>query len=69
MKITEHGAACCCVILGENATWLETHAAQELCLYIQKISGARLLLAREREAASLQDPGWKAGYPWDDSRF
>ncbi len=53
MKITEHGAACCCVILGENATWLETHAAQELCLYIQKISGARLLLAREREAASL----------------
>ena len=53
MRIAERGTACCSILLGENATWLETHAAQELRLYIQKISGAWLLIAGEKEGASL----------------
>ena len=63
MKITERGAACCSVILGEKATWLETHAAQELRRYIWKISGAWLLIAGEREAASLSGGRILVGRP------
>lgn len=47
MKITQNGMACCSVVVGRDATWLEHHAAQELRSYIQKISGAVLLVVPE----------------------
>ena len=49
MKITQNGMACCSVVVGRDATWLEHHAAQELRSYIQKISGAVLLVVPEHE--------------------
>ena len=50
MKITQNGMACCSVVVGRDATWLEHHAAQELRSYIQKISGAVLLVVPEHDA-------------------
>lgn len=49
--------ACCSVVVGRDATWLEHHAAQELRSYIQKISGAVLLVVPEHDAQSV--PGGK----------
>ena len=57
MKITQNGMACCSVVVGRDATWLEHHAAQELRSYIQKISGAVLLVVPEHDAQSV--PGGK----------
>ena len=57
MKITQNGMACCSVVVGRDATWLEHHAAQELRSYIQKISGAVLLIVPEHDAQSV--PGGK----------
>ena len=45
MKLTHAGNACCTILLGDNATWLETHTARELRDYIQKLSGAVLILS------------------------
>lgn len=53
MKITEHGVACCSIILGEKATWLEAHTAQELRCYIHRISGAWLHIVKEKSAGSM----------------
>lgn len=57
MKLTNAGTACCTIVLGNNATWLETHTARELRDYIQKISGAVLIIAPESAAGSI--PGAK----------
>lgn len=57
MKITQNGMACCSVVVGRDSTWLEHHAAQELRSYIQKISGAVLLIVPEHDAQSM--PGGK----------
>src|SRR5699024_1996349 len=51
------GNACCTILLGDNATWLETHTARELRDYIQKLSGAVLIIASEKAAGSI--PGAK----------
>ena len=53
MKITQNGMACCSVVVGRDATWLEHHTAQELRSYIQKISGAVLLVVPEHDAQSV----------------
>lgn len=57
MKLTHAGNACCTILLGDNATWLETHTARELRDYIQKLSGAVLIIASEKAAGSI--PGAK----------
>ena len=72
MKITQNGMACCSVVVGRDATWLEHHTAQELRSYIQKISGAVLLVVPEHDAQSTeragrQDSHRQAGHAWYDS--
>ena len=63
MKITQNGMACCSVVVGRDATWLEHHAAQELRSYIQKISGAVLLVVPEHDAQSPAARFSSAGRP------
>ena len=53
MQITKEGKAVSRIILGKYATWLETHAAEELQRYIEQLSGARLLLTYEQDAGSF----------------
>ncbi len=42
ITVTEGGKARAVVLLGENSTWLENRAAEELVKYIKEISGASL---------------------------
>ena len=44
MQITQNGLARSVIVTGKKATWLERHAAEELRDYIEKISGAALLV-------------------------
>lgn len=53
MILTQNGKACCSIVLGSGATWLETHTAQELREYVEKISGARIPVIGERAAEGL----------------
>lgn len=55
MKITENGRAVSRIVLGRGASWLETHAAEELRDYVEKLSGARLLITYEQD--SFPAPG------------
>ncbi len=50
MILTQSGAACSTIIVGNQATWLDMHTASELQSYIQKISGATLLIVKEQDA-------------------
>lgn len=53
MKITQNAQACCVLVLGQDATWLERHTAQELRDYLKKISGAHLLIVSEQMLSGL----------------
>lgn len=53
MRITEHGQAVSRIVLGRRATWLETHAAEQLREAVEKISGAHLLLTYEQDACTI----------------
>lgn len=49
MRITENGCAVSRIVLGCRATWLETHAAEQLRDAVEMLSGARLLLTYEQD--------------------
>lgn len=52
MQMTKQGAPCSAIVLGRHATWLERHTAEEFRDYVQKISGAALLILEEDLAAA-----------------
>ena len=49
MQITQNGLARSVIVTGKKATWLERHTAEELRDYIEKISGAALLIVAEQD--------------------
>lgn len=51
--LTKDSVPCSTIILGNHATWLDHHAAEELQNYIRKISGATLIITNESYAASV----------------
>lgn len=51
--LTKDSVPCSTIILGNHATWLDHHAAEELQNYIRKISGATLIITKESYAASV----------------
>ena len=53
MQITQNGLARSVIVTGKKATWLERHTAEELRDYIEKISGAALLVVAEQDIAGL----------------
>ena len=53
MQITQCGKATSIIVIGNNATWLERHTAEEFRDYIEKISGASLLITAEQDIAGL----------------
>ena len=50
MQITQNGKAVSRIVLGRRATWLETHAADQLKRYVRQLSGACLLITYEQDA-------------------
>lgn len=63
MQITKEGKAVSRIILGKYATWLETHAAEELQRYIEQLSGARVLLTYEQDACPMEGGRIRIGRP------
>ena len=63
MQITKEGKAVSRIILGKYATWLETHAAEELQRYIERLSGARLLLTYEQDSCPMEGGRIRIGRP------
>jgi hypothetical protein len=41
MLLIQNGQARARIVLGQSATWLERHAAEELGRYLEAISGAK----------------------------
>ena len=54
MRITHNGNAVSRITLGQNATCLEVHTAQEFRDYIEKLNGAQLLITQEQDACPMQ---------------
>lgn len=63
MQITRNGKAVSRIVLGSRATWLETHAAEQLRDYVEKLSGARLLLTYEQDACPIEGGRIRIGRP------
>mgnify|MGYP003462456535 FL=1 len=49
MKITEKGKSVCGIVLPQNPTKRELHAAEEIICYIKKISGAEIEITDKYE--------------------
>lgn len=54
MQITHQGLSRSVIVIGQGATWLERHTAEELRDYIRKISGAALLIVAEQDLIGLK---------------
>ena len=52
-QLTKSGIPCSTILLGNRATWLDRHAAEELRNYVQKISGAILNITCEKYVSSI----------------
>lgn len=52
-EITKEGEPRGTIVLGSHATWVDRHAAEELRNYVQKISGATLIITREKYISSI----------------
>ena len=52
--LTKEGIPHGTIILGNRATWLDRHAAEELRSYVKKLSGAILIITHERYASSIE---------------
>ena len=52
--ITRAGAPASVIVLGEQATWVERHGAEELAEYVRQMSGATLPILTEGAAAEKE---------------
>ena len=55
MKIADRGKPAAVIVIGEKATRIERHAAQELAKYVRAMSGARLPVVREAQKAAARN--------------
>lgn len=53
--LTRDGAPASVIVLGERATWVERHAAEELARYVWQMSGATLPILVEDTAAATKE--------------